>query len=380
MRSPSLIDRFHSACGAARRGGRAEMRGRELLRATLFLALGMPAVAAGVAAYAADLPLVPAGSAGIARMADSPARAGEPATAAPATTSTTATTPASVTSATTVATATIATTATVGDSFSTLLQAATSPAGAAPAPAPAPAAGPSGTPLAADGTPQTVVPELVTAVAAGVAPAPEPAGPAEPATPAMTATAATSAPSPTAPPAAVVATPAAPPPPAPMPPVGFDAALGVPRNRYGKLIYQTSLRYALNPLLVAAIMKAESDFNPRARSRKGALGLMQMLPSTARRFGLQRRKDLFNPKKNIETAGKYLRWLVNRFGEDPLRVLAAYNAGEGNVERFGGVPPFAETRDYVQRIFADLGFTAVLLDLPVVAAAAASDTGIAGSQ
>jgi soluble lytic murein transglycosylase-like protein len=158
-----------------------------------------------------------------------------------------------------------------------------------------------------------------------------------------------------------------------MPPLGFDAALGVPKNRYGKLIYQTSIRYALNPLFMAAIMKAESDFNPRARSRKGALGLMQMLPSTARRFGLARRKDLFNPKKNIETAGRYLRWLVNRFGEDPLRVLAAYNAGEGAVERFGGVPPFAETRDYVQRIFADLGFVAMLVDAPAVATAL-SDT------
>jgi soluble lytic murein transglycosylase-like protein len=261
--------------------------------------------------------------------------------------------------------------AAAGDTFSTLLQSATSAACAAPAAT----AGASGSPLAADGATAAVAPELVTAVPAG---GPPPSQPAEPAAPVAPAT------SPAAPPAAVVAPPAPPPPPPPMPPLGFDAALGVPKNRYGKLIYQTALRYALNPLLVAAIMKAESDFNPRARSRKGALGLMQMLPSTARRFGLQRRKDLFNPKKNIETAGRYLRWLVNRFGEDPLRVLAAYNAGEGNVDRFGGVPPFAETRDYVQRIFADLGFTAVLLDVPIAtvtdAAGAAAVAGIAGGS
>jgi soluble lytic murein transglycosylase-like protein len=236
------------------------------------------------------------------------------------------------------------------DTFSILLLSATS-AGYAPTAATVETSSP---PDPANGTLPVVPPELVTATTATTAG--EPPVPLPPAaTPAA--------------PANAIAAPAAPAPPPPMPPMGFDAALGVPKNRYGKLIYQMALRNALNPLLVAAIMKAESDFNPRARSRKGALGLMQMLPSTARRFGLQRRKDLFNPKKNIEAAGRYLRWLVNRFGEDPLRVLAAYNAGEGNVERFGGVPPFAETRDYVQRIFADLGFTAVLLDAPAAVAA-----------
>jgi soluble lytic murein transglycosylase-like protein len=168
------------------------------------------------------------------------------------------------------------------------------------------------------------------------------------------------------------AAPAPPPPPArarpPQPAMGFDAAARVPRRPYGKLIYQIARNYALNPSLVAAIAKVESDFNPRARSRKGACGLMQVLPSTARRFGLPRRRDLFNPRKNIEAASRYLRWLVDRFGEDPIRVLAAYNAGEGAVDRFGGVPPFAETRGYVTRIFSLLGFTA-LLDAPVLAAA-----------
>jgi len=157
----------------------------------------------------------------------------------------------------------------------------------------------------------------------------------------------------------------------PHPALGFDEAFGVPRRPFGKLIYQIARNYALNPLLVAAIAKVESDFNPRARSRKGAYGLMQVLPSTARRFGLPRKRDLLNPRKNLETASRYLRWLVDRFGDDPVRVLAAYNAGEGAVDRFGGVPPFSETRDYVQRIFGLLGFS-VLLDPPAAAPAAAA--------
>jgi Transglycosylase SLT domain len=165
--------------------------------------------------------------------------------------------------------------------------------------------------------------------------------------------------------------------PQPHPALGFDAALGVPRRPFGKLIYQIARAYALNPLLVAAIAKVESDFNPRARSRKGAYGLMQVLPSTARRFGLPRKRDLFNPRKNLETASRYLRWLVDRFGDDPVRVLAAYNAGEGAVDRFGGVPPFSETRDYVQRIFGLLGFS-VLLDAPATAPAAAAAVALAG--
>ena len=163
----------------------------------------------------------------------------------------------------------------------------------------------------------------------------------------------------------------------PHPALGFDAALGVPRRPFGKLIYQIARTYALNPLLVAAIAKVESDFNPRARSRKGAYGLMQVLPSTARRFGLPRKRDLLNPRKNLETASRYLRWLVDRFGDDPVRVLAAYNAGEGAVDRFGGVPPFSETRDYVQRIFGLLGFS-VLLDAPATAPAAAAAAALAG--
>jgi soluble lytic murein transglycosylase-like protein len=214
-------------------------------------------------------------------------------------------------------------------------------------------------------------PPLVVAIAASASPGSGPAVAGE----AGLAAAPTPAPAP--PPAAAPA-----PAPKPHPALGFDAAAGVPARPFGKLIYQIARSYALNPLLVAAIAKVESDFNPRARSRKGAYGLMQVLPSTARRFGLPRKRDLYNPRKNLETASRYLRWLVDRFGDDPVRVLAAYNAGEGAVDRFGGVPPFSETRDYVQRIFGLLGFS-VLLDAPAaapVAAAAAALAGVAGAR
>ena len=81
---------------------------------------------------------------------------------------------------------------------------------------------------------------------------------------------------------------------------------------------------------------------------------MQLLPETARRFGL-RRKDLFDPAKNLDAGARYLKWLADRFGQDPALVLAAYNAGEGAVQRYGGVPPYKETRGYVDRIFSLLG-------------------------
>jgi soluble lytic murein transglycosylase-like protein len=132
---------------------------------------------------------------------------------------------------------------------------------------------------------------------------------------------------------------------------------GIPESPFGELIYQVAGRHAVNPYLVAAIVKVESAFNPRAVSRKGACGLMQLLPATARRFGLSRR-DLFDPAKNLEAGVRYLKWLAARFANDPTRVLAAYNAGEGAVERFGGVPPYRETQSYVRRIFTLLGMTA----------------------
>ena len=115
---------------------------------------------------------------------------------------------------------------------------------------------------------------------------------------------------------------------------------------FGSIIYREALRNNLPPELVAAIVEAESDFRVRLVSNKNAQGLMQVIPSTGRLMGAE---DLFNPAENIAAGTKYLRYLFNRFGDQRL-VLAAYNAGEGNVEKFGGVPPFPETINYLRRV------------------------------
>jgi len=156
-----------------------------------------------------------------------------------------------------------------------------------------------------------------------------------------------------------------------------NTALGVPRSPYGQLIYDIAIRHSVNPHLVAAMIHVESAFNPRAKSRKGAYGLMQLLPETARRFGLRKKKDLFDPKKNLEVGVRYLKWLTERFGGNAEMILAAYNAGEGAVERFGGIPPYRETQQYVERIFGLLGFT---LEPPPAAPAGGSSGGVVAGK
>jgi soluble lytic murein transglycosylase-like protein len=151
--------------------------------------------------------------------------------------------------------------------------------------------------------------------------------------------------------------------------VKVNEALGMPQSPYGKIIYDIAVRHSINPHLVAALIHVESAFNPRAVSSKGAYGLMQLLPETARRFGLKKKKDLFDPRKNLEAGVRYLKWLADRFGGDAEKILAAYNAGEGAVERFGGIPPYQETQSYVQRIFGLLGFSAPSAPAPEPAAA-----------
>ena len=118
---------------------------------------------------------------------------------------------------------------------------------------------------------------------------------------------------------------------------------------YGSIIYREARRQGLSPELVAAIVESESDFRPRLISHKNAQGLMQIVPETGRLMGAE---DLFNPAENIAAGTKYLRYLFDRFGSDQRMVLAAYNAGEGNVEKFGGVPPFPETINYLRRVSA----------------------------
>ena len=116
---------------------------------------------------------------------------------------------------------------------------------------------------------------------------------------------------------------------------------------FGQLIYQEAKKNNVSPLLVAAVARAESAFHPTARSQRGAVGVMQLLPRTGRWLGAT---DLTDPTQNIVAGAKYLGYLSARFGGNEEHVIAAYNAGEGNVRRFGGVPPFNETRDYIQRV------------------------------
>ncbi|HYH07688.1 MAG TPA: lytic transglycosylase domain-containing protein [Thermoanaerobaculia bacterium] len=115
---------------------------------------------------------------------------------------------------------------------------------------------------------------------------------------------------------------------------------------YGAIIFREARRHDLPPELVAAMVHTESDFRAGLVSHKSAQGLMQIVPSTAKLLGI---RDPFNPEENIAAGTKYFRYLLNRFDNETV-ALAAYNAGEGNVERFGGIPPFPETRDYIAKV------------------------------
>ena len=117
---------------------------------------------------------------------------------------------------------------------------------------------------------------------------------------------------------------------------------------FESLIERTARAVQLDPALLRAIIAVESGFDPRAVSRRGALGLMQLMPATAKRFGVS---DAFDPAQNVAAGARYLRVLTDRFDDDLELVLAAYNAGEAAVERHGRrIPPYRETRRYVPRV------------------------------
>jgi len=137
----------------------------------------------------------------------------------------------------------------------------------------------------------------------------------------------------------------------------FEESHPVPSTPYGELIYEIARRHALNPVLVAAVVRAESAFDADAISPKGARGLMQLMPATGRRFGVSE-WELFVPERNLEAGITYLRWLLERFDSDLHLALAAYNAGEGTVDRYRGVPPFRETLGYLARVLRFLGLDA----------------------
>ncbi len=136
----------------------------------------------------------------------------------------------------------------------------------------------------------------------------------------------------------------------PMPPATQFASRPHPaKGKVAELVRRLAPNYSLDPELVLALIEAESNFNPRALSPKNAQGLMQLIPATAERFGVQ---DAWDPEQNLRGGMAYLRWLLARFKGNVNLALAGYNAGEGAVERHGGIPPYAETRAYVTRIIA----------------------------
>ena len=130
----------------------------------------------------------------------------------------------------------------------------------------------------------------------------------------------------------------------------IDEFLNSPdRQKLVELIRKLAPEYGLSPRLVLAIIKAESNFEPTAVSPKNAQGLMQLIPETSLRFNVRKP---FDPEQNIRGGMSYLRWLLAYFEGDVALVAAAYNAGEGAVNRYRGVPPYAETRGYVRRILS----------------------------
>jgi transglycosylase-like protein with SLT domain len=135
------------------------------------------------------------------------------------------------------------------------------------------------------------------------------------------------------------------------PPQGFKrTGLATPKAtppEIQSLVEATSQRHQVDPSLVHAIIQVESDYNPKALSRKGAMGLMQLIPATADRYGVS---NPFNAKQNIEGGVSYLKYLLNLFGGDLDLSLAAYNAGEHRVLRTNTVPDISETRSYVKKV------------------------------
>jgi soluble lytic murein transglycosylase-like protein len=123
-----------------------------------------------------------------------------------------------------------------------------------------------------------------------------------------------------------------------------------PKTDLNEVVNEASDRYQLDPDLVNSVIKAESGFNARAVSPKGAQGLMQLMPGTASELGVG---NVFDPQANVEGGTKYLRELMERYNFDMIKALAAYNAGPQRVEQFGGVPPYYETRAYVARVVKD---------------------------
>jgi soluble lytic murein transglycosylase-like protein len=128
----------------------------------------------------------------------------------------------------------------------------------------------------------------------------------------------------------------------------YDAMLLARAGQYDSIIEKAALSAAVEPNLLRAVIVVESGFNSRAVSKRGAVGLMQLMPATATRFGVS---NPYDPRENVHGGARYLKFLIDRFGQDVRLALAAYNAGEEAVDRNGGqIPPFTETMAYVPRV------------------------------
>ncbi len=128
----------------------------------------------------------------------------------------------------------------------------------------------------------------------------------------------------------------------------YDTRLLAKAGQYDSIIEGAAMSASVEPNLLRAVILVESGFNPRAVSKRGAVGLMQLMPATATRFGVS---NPYDPRENVRAGARYLKFLIDRFGQDVRLALAAYNAGEDAVDRNGGqIPPFTETMAYVPRV------------------------------
>ena len=128
----------------------------------------------------------------------------------------------------------------------------------------------------------------------------------------------------------------------------YDSQLLARASQYDSIIEHAAVSCAVEPNLLRAVIVVESGFNSRALSKRGAVGLMQLMPATASRFGVS---NPYDPRENVHGGARYLKFLIDRFGHDVRLALAAYNAGEEAVDRNGGqIPPFTETMAYVPRV------------------------------